>query len=107
MSIIPSLLLITGLTMFVQAAAMPMASSESQDFVYTYLTRVEREFGINQARVLANALQYKRELARKGAIAFGICPQYLPADEGPYLPRENSDNKVCHRFLGLDFLNME
>jgi hypothetical protein len=62
---------------------------------------VEREFGINQARVLANALQYKRDLARKGAIAFGICPQYLPVDEGPYVPRQDSDSKVSHTFSGF------
>jgi hypothetical protein len=75
---------------------MPMASSKSQDFVYTCLKRVEREFGINQAHVLANALQYKRELARKGAIAFGICPHYLPADGGPYVPRQDVESKVGH-----------
>jgi hypothetical protein len=73
-----------------------MASSDSQDYVYTCLTRVEREFGINQARVLANALQYKRHLASKGAISFSICPQYLPADGGPY-PRQESDSKVGRR----------
>jgi hypothetical protein len=75
---------------------MPMASSESQDYVYTCFTRVEREFGINQARVLANALQYKRHLASKGAIAFGICPQYLPVVQGPYGPVEPLDSKVSH-----------
>jgi hypothetical protein len=75
---------------------MPLASSESQDHVYTCLTRVEREFGINQARVLANALQYKRRLASKGAIAFGICPQYLPVDGGPYFPEQDLENKVGH-----------
>jgi hypothetical protein len=72
-----------------------MASSDSQDYVYNCLTRVEREFGINQARVLANALQYKRFLASKGAISFSICPQYLPADGGPY-PQRDTNSKVGH-----------
>jgi hypothetical protein len=75
---------------------MPMASSESQDHIYTCLSRVEREFGINQARVLANALQHKRRLASKGAIAFGICPQYLPMAEGPYFPEQDLKDKVGH-----------
>jgi hypothetical protein len=63
---------------------MPIASPESQDFVAKCLTRVQREFGINQAQVLGKALQYKRYLASKGAIPFTICPQYLPSDEETY-----------------------
>ena len=73
---------------------MPIATPESQDFVAKCMSRVEREFGINQAKVLADALRYKRLLANKGAIAFGICPQYLPPDEGPYVPFQGSDSKV-------------
>ncbi|KNG46724.1 c6 finger domain-containing protein [Stemphylium lycopersici] len=64
------------------AAAMPIATPESQEFIAKCMSRVEREFGINQAKVLADALQYKRLLTSKGAIAFGICPQYLPPDGG-------------------------
>ncbi|KAI4688233.1 uncharacterized protein J4E84_005164 [Alternaria hordeiaustralica] len=62
------------------AAAMPMASPESQDFVQKYMSRIEHEFGIKQARVLGQALRLKRYLDQKGAIAFGICPEYLPPD---------------------------
>ncbi|KAF1833866.1 hypothetical protein BDW02DRAFT_569612 [Decorospora gaudefroyi] len=60
------------------SAAMPIASPESQDYVYKCLIRMEREFGINQARVLANALQLKRQLDRQSALPFSICPDYLP-----------------------------
>lgn len=74
---------------------MPMASPESQDFVQKYMSRIEHEFGIKQARVFGNALRLKRYLDQKGAIAFGICPQYLPPD-GPesYVPHQHLYSKV-------------
>jgi len=83
-----------SLTIFFEAAAMPLASPKSQDFVHNCMTRIEHEFGINQARVLSNALKLKRHLASRGAIAFGICPQYLPPDDGPYVPQQGLYNKV-------------
>lgn len=76
------------------AGSMPLATPRSQDYVYTCLARIEREFGINQARVLGNALQIKRTLDGYGATAFGICPQYLPHIEGPYVPFQGMGTKV-------------
>ncbi|KAG9194412.1 hypothetical protein G6011_04447 [Alternaria panax] len=76
------------------AAAMPLASSRSQDFIHNCMTRIEHEFGINQARVLSNALKLKRHLASKGSIAFGVCPQYLPPDGGTYVPQQDLYKKV-------------
>jgi hypothetical protein len=73
---------------------MPLASPRSQDFVDNCMTRIEHEFGINQARVLSNALKLKRHLASRGALAFGICPQYLPPDDGVYVPQQDLYNKV-------------
>ncbi|KAJ4364009.1 hypothetical protein N0V83_009464 [Neocucurbitaria cava] len=84
------------------AGAMPTATPASQDYVYTCLKRIECEFGINQALVLANALKIKRYLDKSGAVAFGICPQYLPPDEGPYVPYQGTDNKVG--FTGPELL---
>jgi hypothetical protein len=75
---------------------MPTATPESQDFVQKYMSRIEHEFGINQARVLGNALRLKRYLDQKGAVAFGICPQYLPPDEGSYVPHQHLYRKVGH-----------
>ncbi|KAF2848593.1 hypothetical protein T440DRAFT_169029 [Plenodomus tracheiphilus IPT5] len=68
-----------------KAGSMPLASPASQDFVQTCLVRIEREFGIRQARVLAGALRLKVRLDKQGATAFGICPQYLPPDDEPYV----------------------
>jgi hypothetical protein len=62
---------------------MPTASPESQDFVYTCLTRIEQEFGIKQAKILATALQRKRQLASKGVLPFSIVQNYLPPDHDP------------------------
>lgn len=77
---------------------MPIASSASQDFVQTCLCRIEREFGISQAHVLANALMIKRRLDKSGATAFGICPQYLPPDDDePYVPFQGTDSKVGYK----------
>ena len=76
------------------AATMQIASPESQDFVYNCMTRIEREFGINQAKVLSDALLVKRRLADQGAIEFSICPQYLPPTGGPYTLDQDSENKV-------------
>ncbi|CAO2649762.1 Nn.00g010540.m01.CDS01 [Neocucurbitaria sp. VM-36] len=84
------------------AGSMPTASPLSQDFVYTCLKRIECEFGINQARVLGDALKFKRQLDSSGATAFGICPQYLPPDGGPYVPYQGTDSKVG--FMGPELL---
>lgn len=82
------------------AGAMPMASSESQDIVYAILTRIEREFGINQARVLANALQLKRRMSKVNPISFTICPEYLLDVEGPYLADDGMESKSMETMLG-------
>lgn len=54
------------------------------------MTRVQKEFGINQAQVLGQALKFKRYLAAKGAIPFSICPKYLPPDSEPYVRPKTS-----------------
>lgn len=69
---------------------MPIASPSSQDFVAKCMTRVQKEFGINQAQVLGQALKFKRYLAAKGAIPFSICPKYLPPDSEPYVRPKTS-----------------
>lgn len=76
---------------------MPLASSTTQDYVQSCLYRIEREFGISQAKVLATALRIKRMLDKSGAIAFGICPQYLPPDDEPWVPYHGTDSKVCFK----------
>lgn len=76
------------------AGSMPTASPSSQDFVLQCFSRIEREFGINQAKVLANALVVKRQMINGGETALCICPQYLPPDGGPYVPFQGIDNKV-------------
>jgi hypothetical protein len=73
---------------------MPTASPSSQDFVLQCFSRIEREFGINQAKVLANALVVKRQMINGGETALCICPQYLPPDGEPYIPFQGIDNKV-------------
>ncbi|XP_014557375.1 hypothetical protein COCVIDRAFT_25991 [Bipolaris victoriae FI3] len=72
------------------AGSMPIASPSSQDFVAKCMTRVQKEFGINQAQVLGQALKFKRYLAAKGAIPFSICPKYLPPDSEPYVRPKTS-----------------
>lgn len=74
------------------AGSMPTASRMSQDFVYTCLNRIGHEFGINQAKILANALEIKMQLDNSQATAFEICPQYLPSGGGPYVSRLNVRN---------------
>lgn len=81
---------------------MPLASAKTQDFVQTCLLRIEREFGIGQAKVLSNALRLKRNLDKFGATAFGICPQYLPHDDGSYELYQGTDSKVG--FMGPEVL---
>lgn len=64
------------------AGSMPTAERAAQEFVIRCLGRFEREFGIMQAKVLAAALRVKMsKLDREG----GICPGYLPVQEGPYV----------------------
>lgn len=60
---------------------MPTATPQSQDYVQTCLERIEKEFGIKQAKVLRLALRKKRMLDRVGRGETGICTMYLP-DEG-------------------------
>jgi hypothetical protein len=73
---------------------MPLASPSSQNFVQSCLDRIEREFGISQAKVLCTALKVKRRLDATGAMPFGICTQYLPPDDGPYVPYQGRDMAV-------------
>ena len=81
---------------------MPTASPESQDFVQKHMSRIEHEFGINQARVFGNALRLKRYLDQKGAVAFSICPQYLPPDPGSHVPHQHLYRKVGQLSPGRD-----
>ncbi|KAF2024060.1 hypothetical protein EK21DRAFT_79550 [Setomelanomma holmii] len=76
------------------AGSMPTASPASQDFVLDCFGRIERDFGVNQAKVLATALRRKREMINGGETAFDICPQYLPPDDGPSVPFQGTDSKV-------------
>jgi hypothetical protein len=78
-----------------------MASPESQDFVQKCMSRIEREFGIKQARVFGNALRLKRYLNEKGAVAFGICPQYLPPDDDPHVTYQQLYRKVRQKVPDL------
>ncbi|KAJ4982895.1 C6 finger domain-containing protein [Stagonosporopsis vannaccii] len=63
------------------AGSMPTAERATQEFVIKCLGRFEREFGINQAKVLAAALRLK--MARPEVE--GICPSYLPRQGAPYV----------------------
>lgn len=69
------------------AGSMPTASRASQNFVFKCLNRIGQEFGINQAKVLANILKAKVRLHSSQATAFEVCPQYLPSAGGPYVSR--------------------
>jgi hypothetical protein len=55
--------------------SMPTATPASRDFAHKCLLRFKTEFGINQGKVLAEALDALRE---KGRPDQGICPAYLP-----------------------------
>lgn len=72
------------------AGAMPTAERSTQEFVITCLGRFEREFGINQAKVLAAALRLKMARPEVG----GICPGYLPRQAAPYVVSEESGTGV-------------
>lgn len=73
------------------AGSMPTAERATQDFVIQCLGRFEREFGINQAKVLAAALRLK--MARPEVE--GICPSYLPQQGAPYVvPGERGEAVV-------------
>ncbi|KAH8716814.1 hypothetical protein GQ44DRAFT_404301 [Phaeosphaeriaceae sp. PMI808] len=84
------------------AGSMPTASRRSQEFVLQCLDRVEREFGINQAKVFATALRYKIHLTKKGLIPFQVCPQYI-ADPPPGMVFPGEESEVCfaRRCLGV------
>jgi hypothetical protein len=61
------------------AGSMPTASPESQEYALQCFGRIERDFGINQAVVLANALRIKQRMVNGGEKPFALCPAYLPA----------------------------
>lgn len=63
------------------AGSMPIAERAAQEYVIKCLGRFAREFGINQATVLAAALRLKMTRPEID----GICPSYLPKTEGPYV----------------------
>lgn len=63
------------------AGSMPTAERASQEYVIRCLGRFEREFGINQAKVLAAALRVKMCCPEVD----GICPGYLPRTAPPYV----------------------
>ncbi|KAF2675862.1 hypothetical protein K458DRAFT_323572 [Lentithecium fluviatile CBS 122367] len=58
------------------AGATPIASPESQAYVIRTLYRVSSEFGINQAKVLAGALEYKMRMCR------GVGNEWVEEEEG-------------------------
>jgi hypothetical protein len=63
------------------AGSMPTASPSSQEYVLHCLTRIEHEFGINQASIFAKALRLKQRLDNSGETPLSLCPQYLPPDQ--------------------------
>jgi hypothetical protein len=76
------------------AGSMPTASAPSQDYVLHCLTRIEHEFGINQAAVFAKALRIKRRMDNSGETPLSLCPQYLPPDPRQDTPDGELDSKV-------------
>ncbi|KAF2791308.1 hypothetical protein K505DRAFT_249232 [Melanomma pulvis-pyrius CBS 109.77] len=60
------------------AGTTPIATPESQEFVLKSMDRVANEFGINQAKVLANCLKLKVHLDSTGQVPYEIVPSYLP-----------------------------
>jgi hypothetical protein len=69
------------------AGATPIASPQSQDYILHTFERIAAEFGINQAKVLAKALQVKIGLDRVGWSglegkrregAWDVVPDYFP-----------------------------
>jgi hypothetical protein len=79
------------------AGSMPTASIESQEFVLHCFGRIEREFGINQAKVLSKALMVKRQMVHGRDTAFSLCPSYLPQGTGSEVSW-NDPVKVCSLF---------
>ena len=63
------------------AGSMPIAERAAQEYVIKCLGRFAREFGINQATVLAASLRLKMTRPEID----GLCPSYLPKTEGPYV----------------------
>jgi hypothetical protein len=57
----------------------PISTPESQAYVIRSLERVSNEFGINQAKVLSDAVRLKAHLDATGRTEFKIVPDYLPA----------------------------
>jgi hypothetical protein len=76
------------------AGSMPTASAESQDFVLHCFDRIDREFGIKQARVFGHALRLKRKMDNSGETPLSLCPRYLPPDPGPDMPYKIVNGKV-------------
>ena len=73
------------------AGSMPTAERATQEFIIRCLGRFEREFGINQAKVLAAALKLKMLRPE----VEGICPGYLPRQAAPYVvPAEEGEARV-------------
>jgi hypothetical protein len=60
------------------AGSMQMATPKSQEYVLKCLHRIATEFGINQAKVLAGALQVKMQLDATGKMPLKIVPEYMP-----------------------------
>jgi len=69
------------------AGATPIASPESQEYVIKTLKRVGVEYGINQAKLLANVLEIKIGMdrvgwtgleERRGEGAWEVVPDYMP-----------------------------
>ncbi|KAF2708153.1 hypothetical protein K504DRAFT_468521 [Pleomassaria siparia CBS 279.74] len=66
------------------AGATPIASRESQEFVLRSMDRVTSEFGINQAKILGNALRLKMHLDEAEKTEFEIVTRYLPKQGGHF-----------------------
>ncbi|KAF2265484.1 hypothetical protein CC78DRAFT_532388 [Lojkania enalia] len=60
------------------AGATPIATPESQQYVLKTLNRISTEFGIGQAKLLANALRAKIRLDEVAQSPFMVAPNYLP-----------------------------
>ncbi|KAF1916436.1 hypothetical protein BDU57DRAFT_556668 [Ampelomyces quisqualis] len=78
------------------AGSMPTASAESQDFVLHCFDRIDREFGIKQARVFGHALRLKQRMENSGETPLSLCPRYLPPDPGPDMPYRTSNSKASY-----------
>lgn len=66
------------------AGTTPIATPESQEFVLKSMNRIASEFGINQAKILANCLKLKVHLDSTGQVPYEIVPSYLPKEGEHY-----------------------